>query len=267
MGQVCNAQCRWCPNPEPGIEAIQVHGGIVERKQDYAPNEIIQAAFNPAIKGVSFSGGEPLLRLAEILSIASYIRTRRPDVYLWVYTNGLLMTKEVLNRLCEAGIQEIRVDLAATDYSDQIIKKLDYIARKAVCTIEVPVVESQLRRLIDLLPNFQNSGVTYLNLHDLYIPHRWSEALENYDCRFIYTDPVSRYPRYLPSIGWIHTVFQAAQIFAPELHLNECALPNLANQWIAFQWQAKHILSETQLSFEEYKAANLPEFRKRGLTL
>lgn len=267
LGQVCNLSCPWCPNDNPGVEALSVHGGMAHPKDSHTREEILGAATHRQVQGVSFSGGEPLLRLPELVDLASTIRAAREDMYLWAYSNGILMDEDAVERLCTAGIQEVRVDLAATSCSDAVVEKLGYLSKRMVATVEVPVLEDQKERLIACLPRLQDLGVTFLNLHDVYVAPRWEEAWAAFDRSGIYVDPVSGIQRYLPSIAWIHEVMAAATKVAPSLHVNECALPNLANQWLAFRWQGMYLRRETELDFQAYKEAQLPALRRLGLVL
>lgn len=70
------------------------------------------------IKGVGFSGGEPLLVGDRLLAHISAIRQELGEsIYLWMYTNGDMVNREVLQKLRAAGLDEIRFDLSARSYN------------------------------------------------------------------------------------------------------------------------------------------------------
>lgn len=267
LGQKCNLKCQWCPNPEPENEALQVHGGIWKDQKNQSIEDIIYAGNNNTIKGISYSGGEPLLRIPDLVRIATSVSKFRKNVYQWIYTNGILLTNSIVDELHDSGISEIRLDLAATDYNEKIIDKIQYIAKNLICSVEVPVLEEHLSKLINLLPVFQNNGVTFLNLHDLYVPRQKQNDFKELNLKFNYKDPVTGHERYLPSIGWVHEVIYAAKQVAPQLHVNECTIVNAAHQWIAFRWQSRRLAGTIDCDLETYKKDCLQELIQRGITL
>jgi pyruvate formate-lyase activating enzyme-like uncharacterized protein len=117
-------------------------------------------------QGIGISGGEPFLtfdRLTEyIREVRKVFGTRH---YIWMYTNGDLATEEHLAILEEIGLNEIRFDLAATDYNLTPVK----LALKHIdtVTIEIPAIPEDVERVKKLLPQFEAMGVKHLVLHQL----------------------------------------------------------------------------------------------------
>jgi organic radical activating enzyme len=60
---------------------------------------------------VSITGGEPLLALPRIVMFSQIIRYFNPDVKLWLYTNGELLTMNELQVLKAIGIDGLNVSL------------------------------------------------------------------------------------------------------------------------------------------------------------
>lgn len=83
---------------------------------------------NPRIEGISFSGGEPFKYLDKIYEWLTFVNENYShlNLYKWIYTNGVLVTEESCLKLREHGLNEIRFDLAATNYSNKIIDKIRY---------------------------------------------------------------------------------------------------------------------------------------------
>jgi len=72
---------------------------------------------------VSFSGGEPLLFQDRLFDYLNEIRTVcSPDLYVWMYTNGILADKKVFSKLASLGLDEVRFDIGATAYSLEKIR-------------------------------------------------------------------------------------------------------------------------------------------------
>ena len=75
--------------------------------------------------GASISGGEPLLTLGRSLSFIRAIKNRFGSaMHVWLYTNGTLATVDILTQLRDAGLDEIRFDIGATDYNLGMIRML-----------------------------------------------------------------------------------------------------------------------------------------------
>ncbi len=45
-------------------------------------------------------------------------------MHVWLYTNGTLATVDILTQLRDAGLDEIRFDIGATDYNLGMIRML-----------------------------------------------------------------------------------------------------------------------------------------------
>lgn len=118
------------------------------------------------IQGVSLSGGEPLASLERSLMFLREIKSHfRDKVYFWLYTNGRLISREKLLLLKEAGLNEIRFNIAADDYRLLGVKTAAEIIDKV--TVEIPAVPEDEQRLIELLPVLKKTGISFLNLHQL----------------------------------------------------------------------------------------------------
>jgi pyruvate formate-lyase activating enzyme-like uncharacterized protein len=126
------------------------------------------------IGGVSFSGGEPLLVRERLLEHISAVRKEfRDSVYIWMYTNGDLVNRKILEELRGAGLKEIRFNIAAREYdlAPAILAK-EFIP---VVTVEIPCIPDEYERLKTLLPVMQGAGIDFLNIHQL--------TVEEQNCR------------------------------------------------------------------------------------
>jgi pyruvate formate-lyase activating enzyme-like uncharacterized protein len=98
------------------------------------------------------------------------MRAAKPNLYLWVYTNGLLADAENLGALRDLGIQEIRFNLAATNYSRAVLENLAQ-ARQTLehVAVEVPSYPPQKQALMSCLADLEDIGIDQLNLQELLI--------------------------------------------------------------------------------------------------
>ena len=162
----CNCRCFYCPTPQNDSSPPTTNRLPFTEPADYAAY-IAHFGF----QGMSISGGEPLM--TPDLSLR-YLRTvdrspARPR-HLWMYTNGTLLTADLVSRLVDAGLNELRFDLSAVEYSLKSIRLA--VGRVPVVTVEIPAIPEDVHRLEALLPILAEMGVNHLNLHQLRLtPH------------------------------------------------------------------------------------------------
>jgi pyruvate formate-lyase activating enzyme-like uncharacterized protein len=125
------------------------------------------------IEGVSYSGGEPLLYLdSKVIPLAAMLHKRKAGVYQWLYTNGVLTTPDSMKKLADSGIEEVRVDLAATGFDEGVMNKLSMM-RSLIgkVTVQVPSIPEVYCKLVSekLIPRLIDNGVERLNLQELYV--------------------------------------------------------------------------------------------------
>lgn len=247
IGTKCNCFCHHCPNHMVNgkVEIASAEGliGAIEVEN------ILSVLRKSFYKGVSFSGGEPLLYIDKLVDWALKIKITFPQVYMWNYTNGLLASEDNLQRLRKAGMDEIRFDLAADNYSSHVLDNL----KKATeimpnVGIEVPVILEQYNDLIDAIRYADSIGVKYLNLHDLFINEKlYKNGLGGY---------IRSYDRYsgihrdiYNSSPLIYRIFRYIKDNHLKIVPNDCTLINMQLQTFGFRYQK---IYNKYKSFEDY---------------
>jgi pyruvate formate-lyase activating enzyme-like uncharacterized protein len=163
IGSLCTADCFYCPQDRNNKKdkSPSESGLIFDKPEDY-----VDYLEKFKFKGVSFSGGEPFLQYKKVLLFMKKIRERLGNgIYIWLYTNGDLVTKNKLHALKEAGLNEIRFDIAARKYSLKPVEKAIGIIDKV--TVEIPAIPEDYEILKKCLPRMKEIGVAHLNLHQL----------------------------------------------------------------------------------------------------
>ena len=159
----CNLACSFCcsvkTTPRKGFASAL--GKSVE--------QLIQNYQAVGIGGVSLSGGEALLEPEQTFLLLEAVSKQLPGKYLWLYTNGLLLRPETIERLADLGLDEMRFNAAATGYDDPIVLQTMAHAAQRIpaVTVEIPAIPSDADKLVACLISWSNAGVTYLNLHEL----------------------------------------------------------------------------------------------------
>jgi len=164
IGALCTASCFYCPQERgkkkdrPPTES----GLFFENPDDYVD---YLKKFN--FKGVGISGGEPFLKYKTLLAYIRKIRERLGNgIYIWVYTNGDLVDKNKLKALKEAGLDEIRFDIAARKYDLKAAKMAVGIIDKV--TVEIPAIPEDFEIVKKCLSRMKAIGIAHLNLHQLH---------------------------------------------------------------------------------------------------
>ncbi|HKK67205.1 MAG TPA: radical SAM protein [Bacteroidales bacterium] len=158
----CNANCFYCPAPQDDKQAVPQSNGLEFGTPEAYVRYIKQFGF----KGISLSGGEPFLDFERSLT---YLKAAKEafgaSVHVWLYTNGILATREKLIALRDAGLDEIRFDVGAVNYDlTQLRLAVGVIP---VVTVEIPAVPDEYERLKMLVREMADAGVDYLNLHQM----------------------------------------------------------------------------------------------------
>jgi pyruvate formate-lyase activating enzyme-like uncharacterized protein len=226
LSMECNLSCTFCLTP-CGIgkgTAISAFGDDLDALcAHYASS---------GTSGIGFSGGEPLLYPRLLLSCLSRIRQKLPHLYLWVYTNGTLLTRKLIEALAGAGLDELRFNTAATGYDNgHVIAMLRHgAAILPTVTVEIPAVPEDAESLREAIPVWRRAGVKHLNIHELiYEPGSPSEAMPGgrERCRMPDGHLCDFNPR---SFDLVAEVMRDAPADAGPLALHFCSLQSKARQ-------------------------------------
>ena len=174
LGFRCNAKCSFCflntCSPDDPDENGRHNREALLKEFHQHKNEL---------EGIGLTGGEPLLYLPEMEFCISEMRRAKPDLYFWMYTNGILADDEYLGLAHDLGIREIRFNLAATDYDEKTINNLKR-ARGIFehVIVEIPSYPKQKDRLISCMGELNQIGIDQLNLQELLVTDANSHRLE-----------------------------------------------------------------------------------------
>ena len=163
---ICNGRCFYCPTPQDTVGDPTTNRLTFSSPEAYA-DYVAALGFT----GMSITGGEPFLTFERSLAYIQAVRERvGPAIHIWLYTNGTRVTRERLKALAAAGLDELRFDIGAINYT---LKK-PAMAQGIIptVTVEIPLVPEEATRIKTLLPSMIAAGVTHLNLHQMRLtPH------------------------------------------------------------------------------------------------
>ena len=115
-------------------------------------------------------------------------------VHQHMYTNGIHANERNLAALADAGLDELRFNLGATNASDRVIENMRIAARLFPRTgIETPMTRSFHKAFMEKKARILESGIRFMNLAELHLNENnllnyWGENL--YFFFFFYLSPV-----------------------------------------------------------------------------
>jgi pyruvate formate-lyase activating enzyme-like uncharacterized protein len=162
----CNARCFYCPTTQQETGLPTTNTVSFRTPADY-----VAYLERFGFRGASFSGGEPLLTPERTLSFLAAAKRRfGGNLHTWLYTNGTLVDREILLRLRDAGLDEIRFDIGAAGYA--LASATLAVGLIPTVTVEIPAVPEEAGRLKGLMAEMANVGIDHLNLHQMRLtPH------------------------------------------------------------------------------------------------
>ncbi|WP_159521201.1 radical SAM protein [Sunxiuqinia indica] len=174
INNLCNGKCFYCPTQQSDMGQPETNTLLFVDPKTYV-DYVRQFGF----KGVSISGGEPLISFEKSLSFVKAVKEAFADeVYVWLYTNGILLTPEKVEALKNAGLNEIRFDIGATDYKTDQLKLA--VGQIPVVTVEIPAVPQEEELLKEKIRELKDLGVNHLNFHQMRLtPYNFNKLIEH----------------------------------------------------------------------------------------
>jgi len=158
---LCDNRCYYCPLSETrkGRDVVYADEVLVSRDL-----EILLEGRAIDAEGTGITGGDPLIRLKRTLR---YIRLLKDffgrEHHIHLYTNGMYASNDVLMRLKEAGLDEIRFHVAKSN-----IEKIKDAKNIGLCAgAEVPAIPGEDSQLRDLVLHLKRIGADFLNVNQL----------------------------------------------------------------------------------------------------
>ncbi|MBI5200148.1 MAG: radical SAM protein [Elusimicrobia bacterium] len=168
---LCNRDCFFCFNPKPRAEGMSVHGRPAGDTKDAL--EILSGL---DIASLGLSGGEPLLDPERVLKTARAVKARFGSAMrVDVYTNGDLLTEPLADALRQAGVDALRINLAARGYDPKPVAIA--LRRGLPAEVEIPVIPKHEKHVQDLMEALEAMKAPHLILHELFVSGQNVESL------------------------------------------------------------------------------------------
>ena len=166
----CNIECRFCYNYgeldcQPPIgEGMWEIGGTKFYEDDI--DLLLSVQKKPT--GIAYVYLEPFMEIEQYYGVIA--KFHAAGVHQHMYTNGTLATEENLRALGQAGLNELRFNLVATDCSDAVIENLR-LAKRFIpyVGIETPMTPEFFEAFQQKKNRILATGLDFINCAELHL--------------------------------------------------------------------------------------------------
>lgn len=166
----CNRDCFFCTNKN---QADYAEG--VNKVYDIISEFKTHLGYYKKMKSVAITGGEPLLYPEKCIEFIKEVKKADKTIQTRIYTNGDLVTEEMLQSLKDVGLDEIRFGLKPDDNGKVSQKSLDnlalankYIKRTMV---EMPLMLGKVKEMEELMLTLDKIGIFGVNVLEFLYPY------------------------------------------------------------------------------------------------
>lgn len=132
----CNLECKFCYNYGELDDIHPVGEGMWEigGTKFYEKDIDLLLSIHQKPTGISYVYLEPFMEIEKYYSIIK--KFHAANIHQHLYTNGTLATEETLKALGEAGLDEIRFNLGASNCADKVIQNIG-LAKKYIKSVGI----------------------------------------------------------------------------------------------------------------------------------
>ncbi|QSX09435.1 radical SAM protein [Alkalibacter rhizosphaerae] len=180
----CNIVCKFCYNYGELEDQPPVGEGLWEigGTKFYEKDMDLLLSIQEKPTGISYVYLEPFMEIEKYYPIIR--KFKKAGIHQHMYTNGTLATKENLKTLGEAGLDEIRFNLGATNVSDKVIENMK-LAKAFIPNvgIETPMTSEFYQTFFEKKQEILDTGIDFINCAEL---HLNGNNIHNYEGENMY---------------------------------------------------------------------------------
>ncbi|MGI6636334.1 MAG: radical SAM protein [Christensenellales bacterium] len=191
----CNLHCAFCYDYGRLDDQPPVGAGLWEigGTKLYAQDLPLLLSIHKKPSGIAYVYLEPFMEIEEYIPVIRIFHEH--GVYQHMYTNGTLATEDNLQALGEAGLDELRFNLGATNASDRVIEAMGtakrFIPRVGIETPMTPAFDHAFHQKKGAI---LSSGIDFINCAEL---HLNPNNIDNY----------AGEPMYMTRLGYLSPVW------------------------------------------------------------
>ncbi|MGE5626644.1 MAG: radical SAM protein [Solirubrobacterales bacterium] len=190
----CNLECKFCYNYGELDDIAPVPEGMWEigGTKFYVKDIDLLLSIQKKPTGISYVYLEPFMEIEKYYSIIK--KFHDAGIHQHLYTNGTLASEATLKALGEAGLDEIRFNLGASDCADIVIENIG-IAKKYIKSvgIETPMTPEFYEGFFEKKQSILRTNLDFINCAELHLNENniYNYAGENmYISRQGYISPI-----------------------------------------------------------------------------
>lgn len=190
----CNIECKFCYNYGEMDDIMPIGEGMwdIGGTKFYEKDLDLLFSIHKKPTGVAYVYLEPFMEIEKYYSVVK--KFKDAGIYQHMYTNGILANNENLKALGEAGLDELRFNLGATNCLDSVIQNIK-TAKKYIKSvgIETPMTPEFFKTFFAKKDFILGTGLDFINCAELHLnANNIGNYLgENmYICRHGYISPV-----------------------------------------------------------------------------
>ena len=166
----CNLNCKFCYNYGELDAIAPVGSGMWEigGTKFYDRDIDLLLFVQPKPTGISYVYLEPFMEIEKYYSVIGKFHTA--GIHQHLYTNGTLATPQSLKALADAGLDEIRFNLGASNCADNVIQNIAE-AKKHIKSvgIETPMTPEFFNAFIKKKQMILDTGLDFINCAELHL--------------------------------------------------------------------------------------------------
>lgn len=166
----CNLECKFCYNYGELDDIAPVGEGMWEigGTKFYEKDIDLLLSVQQKPTGIAYVYLEPFVEIEKYYNLIR--KFHNAGIHQHLYTNGTLATEEKLKALGEAGLDEIRFNLGASNCADKVIKNIG-VAKKYIKNvgIETPMTPEFYDSFFKKRQMILDTGIDFINCAELHL--------------------------------------------------------------------------------------------------
>lgn len=171
---LCDSKCYYCPLSErrKGKDVVYAN-----ERRILGDDELLKEGEISGAKGAGITGGEPFMVFERTLHYIKLLKQEfGQSFHIHLYTTGKMATKEKLEKLHKAELDEIRFHPVGRDSLERLRDALEYDWKVGV---EAPVIPQGEAKLTKIASYLEEVGAHFLNINELEISETNFKELED----------------------------------------------------------------------------------------
>jgi len=163
----CPASCFYCPlsSERKNKDLVFINEKLAD--QDNLRTALAAEVLRSASLGVSFTGGEPLLKHKLVVELTVFLKSRfSKRFHIHVYTSGISLTPRIVEELADSGLDELRVH-APLSRLEAALKTMRNIAGDFRLGLEYPSLPGAYEQMVELLDIAEKYELDFIILNEL----------------------------------------------------------------------------------------------------